>query len=309
MITLRQIRSFIAVFEEGSFTRAAARENATQSGLSQHVSAMETALGARLFERRGGGVEPTSQGRLYYRRTIEALRSLETGETELRRSLGAVSGSVRAGLMPTFTRAVLPPVLEEFVESHPQIEIEVIEGYSGALSEMVRAGELDFALVPAANETAGLSVTRLMSNPEMLLARAGGGEGAAPAHMAPVRLADLGALRLVLPGATNVRNARLKRYLTTNGVAVGRLLEMDSMFATLGLVARSDWVTILPALICVADADGGVRRVHPIMDPPLESEFVVIEPSRRPLAPAARLFLDVMRGHLERLSGFGTAPR
>ena len=50
-IALRQIRAIIAVVEEGSFTRAAARENATQSGISQHVAAAERTLGIRLFER------------------------------------------------------------------------------------------------------------------------------------------------------------------------------------------------------------------------------------------------------------------
>ncbi len=300
MITLRQIRSFIAVYEEGSFTRAAARENATQSGLSQHVSAMEQTLGARLFDRRGGGTAPTAQGRLYYPRAIAALRDLATAESEIRASLEAVTGRVCAGLMPAFTRAALPPVLEDLVESHPHIDIEVVEGYSGSLSEMVRAGQLDLALVPAGGETAGLRVTPLMSDREMLVSRPGG----APAHRAPVRLADLAPLRLVLPGRANIRNARLRQYLTTNAVTVERILEMDSMFATLGLVARSDWVAILPQIICVADADGAERRINPIVEPPLRSEFVVIEPARRALSPAARLFLDALRAHLDALGDF-----
>ncbi|MGH9809817.1 MAG: LysR family transcriptional regulator, partial [Terriglobia bacterium] len=50
-IPLRQVRAVIAVCEEGSFTRAAERENATQSGISQHVAAVERKLGVKLFER------------------------------------------------------------------------------------------------------------------------------------------------------------------------------------------------------------------------------------------------------------------
>jgi LysR family tcuABC transcriptional regulator len=50
-VALRQIRRVIAVCEEGSFTRAAQRENATQSGISQHVAAVERTLGVQLFER------------------------------------------------------------------------------------------------------------------------------------------------------------------------------------------------------------------------------------------------------------------
>ena len=53
-IPLRQVRAVIAVCEEGSFTRAAERENATQSGISQHVAAVERKLGVKLFERVSG---------------------------------------------------------------------------------------------------------------------------------------------------------------------------------------------------------------------------------------------------------------
>ena len=61
-IPLRQIRAVIAVCEEGSFTRAAERENATQSGISQHVAAVERTLGVKLFERSAGGVTADAGG-------------------------------------------------------------------------------------------------------------------------------------------------------------------------------------------------------------------------------------------------------
>ena len=53
-LPLRQIRAVIAVCEEGSFTRAAVRENATQSGISPHVAAVEHPLGVKMFERTTG---------------------------------------------------------------------------------------------------------------------------------------------------------------------------------------------------------------------------------------------------------------
>ena len=60
-IPLRQIRAVIAVCEEGSFTRAAQRENATQSGISQHVAAVERTLKVKLFERTAGGGDPDTR--------------------------------------------------------------------------------------------------------------------------------------------------------------------------------------------------------------------------------------------------------
>ncbi|HEX4555958.1 MAG TPA: LysR family transcriptional regulator, partial [Xanthobacteraceae bacterium] len=108
-IALRQVRAVIAVCEEGSFTRAAARENATQSGISQHVAAVERALKVRLFERSSVGVVPTPAGLRYYRRCVEAVGMLDTAGEEARDLVGFVTGDLRIGLMPTFTRAVLAP--------------------------------------------------------------------------------------------------------------------------------------------------------------------------------------------------------
>src|SRR5215211_4614807 len=97
-IALRQIRAVVAVCEEGSFTRAAQREHATQSGISQHVAAVERTLGVKLFERSTAGVR-------YYRRCVEAVGMLERANEEARALAGAVTGDLRIGLMPTFTRA------------------------------------------------------------------------------------------------------------------------------------------------------------------------------------------------------------
>lgn len=291
MVTLRQIRSLVAVLEEGSFTRAAARENATQSGISQHVAAVEERLGVPLFDRTSEGVVATSAGRRYYSHAIAILRHLEEAAGEAREAQAGVVGVLKAGLMPAFTRAVLAPALDRFLTTYPEVQVQVIEGYSGALAEMVRAETLDFALVPAGEGGVGLTVSHLARDREMLVS----GPSIDLPHGTPVRLADLGPLKVVVPGTANVRRAKLEEYFETHGVRVARLVEMDAMMGTLGLVARSDWVTVLPGLICVNDADGARRRVSPLSEPPLHSEFVAIEPSRRPLSPQARLFLEALR--------------
>src|SRR5476651_2218235 len=83
-IPLRQVRAVIAVCEEGSFTRAAERENATQSGISQHVAAVERALGVKLFERAAGRVTPTPAGLRYYKSCVHAVGALENAAEEAR---------------------------------------------------------------------------------------------------------------------------------------------------------------------------------------------------------------------------------
>jgi LysR family transcriptional regulator, nitrogen assimilation regulatory protein len=287
-IPLRQVRAVIAVCEEGSFTRAVARENATQSGISQHVAAVERKLGVKLFERTSGGVTATPAGLRYYKRCVEAVGALENAAEEARSLAGQVVGELRIGLMPTFTRAVLAPVLDDFVPRCPEVRLHIAEGYSALLTQMVLDDELDFAVVPAFEGTIGLKSRLLVRDREMMIS--GPRRGMQP--LAPTRLADVKPLKIVLPGPDNIRRRNLDTYFQSHGVEVAATLEMDAMIATLEFVARSDWVTVLPSVISINDIGRGELIVNPIVSPQMHAEFVVIQPTRRTLTTQARLFLE-----------------
>jgi LysR family tcuABC transcriptional regulator len=297
-IALRQIRAIIAVCEEGSFTRAAARENATQSGISQHVATAERTLGVKLFERSATGVIPTPAGQRYYKRCIEAVGQIASANEEVRGFASRVSGDLRIGLIPTVTRAALAPSLEQFVARYPDVRLHIVEGYSGWLTDMVHNGELDFAVVPASEGRVGLKSRLIVRDREMLVSATG--RGFKPFE--PVRLKDCGPLKLVLPGRTNVRRRNIDMYCRTHGVEITDVIEMDAMISTLQFVMRSDWVAILSGLICIADVGRDIPRViNPIYDPPLIAEFVVISPARRMLSTPAQLFLESFEAEINRI--------
>lgn len=296
-VSLRQIRAVIAVCEEGSFTRAAAREAATQSGLSQHIAALERTLGVRLFERSNSGVRPTPAGLRYYRRCIEAVGTLKAGSEEMRALAGRVTGHLRLGLMPTFTRAALAPALKRYVEDHPDVTLKIVEGYSNVLTDQVLAEELDFAIVPTFEGRLGLRSRLLARDREMLVS--GPARGLTP--LAPVRLREIAPLKLVVPGPPNIRRRNLDIYCQTNGIPVAETIEMDAMIGTLEFIAATDWVAVLPGLICVNDIGRDEIVVNPIVDPPHYAEFVVIEPARRTLSVQARLFLEGLESEIARI--------
>jgi LysR family nitrogen assimilation transcriptional regulator len=295
-ISLRQIQAIIAVCEEGSFTRAAARENATQSGLSQHVSAVEKLLGVRLFDRSATGVTPTPAGQRYYRRCIDAIGMLELAGKEARGRADIVSGSLRIGLMPTFTRAALAPTLEHIVLAYPDVRLHVVEAYSGILTEQVLADQLDFAIVPAFEGRTGLKSRLILRDREVLIS----GRESPFKPLAPIRLTDCAPLKIVAPGPDNIRRRNLEIYFQSNNVAIDRMIEMDAMMATFDFIARTDFVTVLPGLICVNDIGKGEFTINPI-DPPLYAEFIVITPARRTLSTPARLFLERFEADLAQM--------
>ena len=290
--SLRDLRLFVAAYEERSFTAAAVRENATQSGVSQHIRKIEDRLGVSLFQRAPGTVVPTPAGDNYYRRSVELLRAYELANRTARSFGAGLEGNVAVGLMPTMTRRALAPALARFAEANPNATVHVVEAYSATLNQQVRSGELAFAIVPASAGTAGIRTRPFLRTPELLVTRA----GSALVHLKPTRLAELDPLKLVVPGVQHTRRQAIEAYLTSNGVRPERMLELDAMFGTLGLVATTDWAAILPGIMMgTGDADGPRRyTASPLADPPLMLDLVLIEPSRHAMPAVAEAFLQVL---------------
>ncbi|MGQ7793403.1 LysR family transcriptional regulator [Faunimonas sp. B44] len=299
MVSLRQLRCFVAVYEERSFTAASVREGATQSGMSQHVRQLEEELGVPLFERIGREIVPTPTGHRYYHECVSVLRHLDRATREASASGLDCPGQVRIGLMPSFTRAALAPVLARFTELACRTDVFVTEAYSGVLTDMVRADALDFAVVPAFRGATGLTISRLMRDREMLIASAAGPIGD---HLKPVRPAELGPLNMVVPGQGNTRRTTIESYLLTNEANVAKRIELDAMIGTLEFVAASDWVTILPSVILAPDRLGERYTIRPLADPDLHSDFVIIEPARRVMSEPAQLFADLLRKETARIA-------
>lgn len=287
--TIQDIRFFVAVYEERSFTRAAMRENATQSGVSQHVRKLEELLGVQLLWREKGTVQPTPAGDRYYRHCVELLRLHQQAAAIATGHRGGFEGEVVVGLMPTMTRAVLAPSLLHFRNENPNVSVRVVEGYSAALTPQVRAGDCDFAIVPAFPGATGLRCRSILRTPEMLVGAAVAGHARSP----EIRIAEVDQLRLVVPSTANTRRHLIEAYLAANGVADVEYLEMDTMFGALDFVARTGWQTILPALMLKPD-DLATYTVQRIVAPDFDLELVAIEPARRPLSPAATAFLDII---------------
>jgi DNA-binding transcriptional LysR family regulator len=296
--SLRDIRLFVAVYEERSFTTAALRENATQSGVSQHIRKIESRFGVKLFARGSGAVVPTPAGDSYYRHCIDVLRSNEAATRALMGFSAGLEGEITVGLMPTMTRCAMAPALAKFMDAHPNVMVRIVEAYSATLTQQVRAGELDFAVVPAFADSVGLKSRLLARTPEVLVSSG----HLEIEHMTPVRLADLGPLKFVVPGGQNTRRRNLETYFSSNGVHVGRVLELDAMLGTLDLVASSDWLTILPGVMMANDIKSRQYMINPLADPSLTTDLVLIEPARQPLSPAAETFLTVLEEETKRLN-------
>lgn len=292
-----QVRTFLAVYQERSFTGAAQAIHATQSGVSVHIRELEATLRVRLFEREASGVVPTLAGKHFYEHAKEIMRQISEAREEMAAFAGTTTGKICAGLIPTLTRSALAPALDRFCAQFPHVEVTVAEHFSGTLRDMVANGNLDFAILPSGESSNRLYALQVMRDCELFVTRAGDGTP----HLSPIRLADARPLKLIMPLPDNARRGSLDAYLKNIKAPIASILEMDSMLGALDLIARSDWTAILPATLCAPDFDGQQRWLHPLSDPPLLLDLSLVTEETTTLSLAARAFTEELIASVEEI--------
>ncbi|WP_422666884.1 LysR family transcriptional regulator [Billgrantia endophytica] len=143
------LRTFVAIAENGSFTRAARQVFRTPSALSMQIKRLEETLGHPLFVREARQVRLTPEGEvlLGYGR-----RLLKLNEEAVARFLApSLAGSVCLGTSDDVGTRILPGVLCQFARTHPAVQVDVVVGRSVELIRRLDEGELDLALVTAGN--------------------------------------------------------------------------------------------------------------------------------------------------------------
>lgn len=295
--SLRSIQLFVAAYEELSFTQAAHREAATQSGVSQHVSELESSLGVSLFVRKAGTVAPTPAGIAYYSSCIELLNAHERALRAVKPYQGGKQGRIVVGLTPVTTRAVLAPAYARFTAANPNVAVHVIDANYGNLADRVRSGEMTVAVVPAVVGLKGVRARLFARSPELLVS----GPDSAFRHRVDLTPRDLAALSLVLPGAQNARRRVIDTYLSANGVVPRRVADFESMFGTLDLVRQGGWSTVLPMIMMGRDFIDGPYTINPITSPDLVLDLYVLEPARRGLDEATQAFLACLHDEIRRI--------
>ena len=285
-VSIKQLKAFVAVVEENSFSLAAERLNATQSGMSMLVQNLELSIGKKLINRVPGKMVLTESGKNFYKYTLEILSLMDKALIDAKTDTEDLSGTFNCGLMPTFTRSALPATLSKFLKEYPKVDVKVTEAYSGVLEDMVRTNKLEFAIVPSVKNPTGLNIEFVSSDLNFLVTK----KNSEFKHLKPIKLSKLDKIKIILPGIENSRRISLDEYFATHNIKINKTLEMDGMIGTLEMVASSDWCAILPAVLCDLDILGNLRTLSPLTSPNFTTEYVLITSASKELSSAAKLF-------------------
>jgi DNA-binding transcriptional LysR family regulator len=142
---LRQLNALLAVAEHHSFSAAARALHTVQSNVSTHVARLEQELGSILIDRAQG--ELTVEGEIVADRARRILTELRAIEDDLVALRDDVSGSVRAGVIGTTARWLVPAILDGVSREFPRIELQVIEATTTSLLPQLLSGRIDLAVI------------------------------------------------------------------------------------------------------------------------------------------------------------------
>ena len=140
-----QLKTFIAIVETGSFTRAAEVVHKTQSAVSMQMKRLEERLGKAIFARDGRASKLTEDGE----RLLDYAQRIVKLNTEAVNSIAnaALSGRVRLGVPDDYADRYLPEIMARFSRSHPEVELTVLCEPTAQLVELIDIGDLDLAII------------------------------------------------------------------------------------------------------------------------------------------------------------------
>ncbi len=249
---LRQLRYFVRIVELGSLSRAAADLCIVQPALSQQVASLEAELNVKLLSRSVRGVTATDAGVVLYRHAQSALRLIDRLKTDVTHAGSEPMGVVSIGMPTSVANVLATPLIAAAQERYPGIRLQIIEGLSGHLRDLVVNGRVEMSLLFDAAEIEGADVvaTKQVSNlhvkpllvEELFLLSAG-----KKRFGKAISLEQASRHRFALPGGANATRQIVNRAFDAAGLPLLVIAELDSLPTIKSVVASGLASSILSA--------------------------------------------------------------
>ncbi len=301
---LRQLRYFTQIVESGSLSRASRQLFIAQPALSQQLGKLEQEVGKPLLTRSPRGVVPTENGLALYHHARFMLRQLEQAMSIARQDSGSVQGMVSVGL-PSTTLAVLGlPLVRRVRERYPGILLNVVEGMSGHLGQMMRLGQLDLAVLFSNDVARDVSIEDLLE--EELFVMLPKHSRLVAAKRSSITLAEAAALPLILPTGMHGLRRRVSAELEQRKLRANIVAEIDSLSLVMNCAYEGLGVTIKPmAAIFIEGQRGREWRALAISDARLSRRNYLYSLSPVRLSAPAALVAAELRATAKDLMASG----
>lgn len=260
---LQKWRSFVAIGELGSLTRAALFLDSSQSFLSRQVNALERECGARLFNRTGRGVELSEVGQRLFPQVKLLLEQAQALEHDIRADLREPVGTVTLGSLPSIGTILIGRLFAALRTEYPGVNLKVLEGSSGQVEEWLTDARVDIAILYRYTPTLPEQEEALATVDSYLI----GAKGDRLTSGGSVPFASLDGLPFILPGMPNGLRTALDAGARHARIALTPVIEADSLPLQKQLTAQDGLYTVLPLHAVWQEVQEGKLQAARIVDP------------------------------------------
>ncbi len=293
------LEAFVAIAERGSFNRAAAHLNLSQTALSHRMKKLEDDLGVRLLMRTTRQVTLTPAGLDLLPKAQAAIFGLTTSIDALRRQSRTKQQQIAIACLPTIAVAYLPAVLAAFAKKHRDVGVQVFDNSASEIADHVQSGRAEFGLTIVSSNRWDLDITPLMKEPFVLVCPEGhrlaatGGISWADIEGEPlVRISPQTGNRILIDDALGTRRDTLQwRY------------EVQHLATAVSIVRTGIALAIVPRLALGITASEGLATV-PLRNPAVTRTLGIVARHGVPPSRAAKALLDLI---IRRLKTSATA--
>ncbi|MEY2861717.1 MAG: hypothetical protein RL392_2175 [Pseudomonadota bacterium] len=287
----REFEVFLSVAQTLSFRRAAEQVHLSQPAVSGLIARLEASLEVRLFDRTTRNVQLTAAGEVLKEQILLLQHQSEEAVQAVRNVSQLRTGSVTLAALPSLAATVVPRAFRRFSDRYPQVQLRVFDTLSGPAFDMVRAGQVEFALTAANPAYADLDYTPLASDGFVLLIPQ---KHPLAKKKSALRWADTAALtHISMPLPSSVRQYADAAMLH-HRVVFSPQYEVEHLATIHAMVAAGLGVAALPELAAMVTPDKGVTQ-RPLTDPNLRRPIGLVTRRSRSLSPASAMMVDLLR--------------
>ncbi|MFS2139350.1 LysR family transcriptional regulator [Duganella sp. Dugasp56] len=288
---IKQLQLLAELVDTGSLSKVSAARGIAQSALSKQIATLEKEFGAKLFYRTGRGVLLTEFGLAILPSVEAVLAAAEQLKNDIRMRASVPSGVVRLAMQASVTQFLVGTLYARVRRDYPEIELQLMEGFSGKIEDWLANGQVDVAIFSRYGGH-GLRLDETLTTNDLYLIGPVGDRLTSQQH---IRFADLANVPLVLPGLPDGLRMMLAELAKKQGVALNIALEVNSLTAMKEIVASGLGYTILTQQAVLAEIRLQRLQTCLIVEPNLSRTLFLATSAQRPFTSAGRAIVGLIR--------------
>jgi DNA-binding transcriptional LysR family regulator len=291
-VELHQLKLFLDLVREGSFTRVAEQNRLTQPAVSLQIQRLEAELGARLLERTTRRVLVTEEGRILASYARDILARVAEAQQVLQERRGLMVGTLRVAAIHSVGLHELPDYLKRYIRLYPEVHLHIEYHPSETVYQLVNQGAADVGLVAYPEARDGLITIPFLEDEMVVIV--------GPEHpwsaegRANVKLQELSGSEIVAFDKDIPTRRATDGVLTQNGVRVRVKMECDNVEIMKKMVEVGLGIALVPRYSVQDEAQRGTLHVLRISDYHFARPLAIIHRKGQPLSKPVQAFLALL---------------